>query len=90
MGINTIPISNRTLPTDGSVTANGSYTLPKYAFIPHPALQQIATGRVNDPTPSGIPTAAFAAPWQTNRPYPIPLTPNVYGIRLAQVKQSPS
>ena len=28
---------------------NGSYTLPRYAFIPHPMLQQLSSGRVGSP-----------------------------------------
>lgn len=94
MGVNTVPISSRTLPLDGQTTANGSYTLPRYAFIPHASLQQLSGAFVASPTPGGAAIGAtFAAPYQLQRPYPTPSTPNVYGTRAATVvnlKTSPA
>lgn len=89
MPLNTIPISQRTLPYDPRINANGSYTLPQYAFIPHPNLQQLSSGVVLDPgTIAGAP-AAFAAPMQLQRAYPVPVGPAIYGLRATQVKVSP-
>lgn len=74
---------------DTQATATGGYTLPRYAFIPHPALQQLAYGRVMEPAPIGVPSASFVAPAPLQRPYPTPDTPAVYGVRSYQVKSSP-
>lgn len=88
MTLNVIPISRRTSPMDMTVTANGSYTLPRYAFIPHPALQQLSSGMVMGPT-SGIQSADFATvPGISQRPYPVPILSG-YGIRSVSIKQSP-
>lgn len=90
MAINTVAISSRTLPFDRQTTANGSYTLPRYAFIPHPALQQLASGQVGAPLPIGFPAASFAAPPSLQRAYPVPDLAGVFGFRQMQVKTSPA
>lgn len=85
MAINTIPISARTIGLDPRVTANGSYTLPQYAFIPHPDLQPMSRGMIPNP---GIPSQSaqfMAVPGIQQRPYPTPQVP-VYGIRQVQLK----
>jgi hypothetical protein len=88
MSLNGIPISRRTVAMDMTITANGSYTLPRYAFIPHPALQQLSSGMVQGPNP-GIQSADFATvPGIAMRPYPVPSMAG-YGIRSVQLKQSP-
>lgn len=83
------PVSARTAPYDPRVTANGSYTLPQYAYIPNPQLQQLATGMVAAPG-AFVASAAFAAPPGINsRPYPTPSLP-IYGIRtVLNYKTSP-
>lgn len=89
MSINTIPISGRTAPYSPQITANGSYTLPQYAFIPHPDLQQLSSGKVLAPTP-GMQSAFFALPAGiAARAMPQASTPSVYGIRAIYYKQSP-
>ena len=87
MSINTVPISSRNAGMDVQITANGSYTLPKYAFIPHPALHQLAGPRVNAPTDQTIPTAAFAAPASLARN--LPTVAPVYAIRSIHLKRTP-
>ena len=89
MAINTFPISRRTLPGDPRIDANGSYTLPQYAFIPHPALQQLATGNVPGPLPNGFPTANFAAPPGIQRRYYPTAQVPIYGVRVVNYKSSP-
>lgn len=89
MAINGIPISRRTLPFDPQTTANGSFTLPRFAFIPSPALQQLSGVVVMAPTLGGLTPSAFAAPPQLNRPYPVPVSGGIYGIRMANTKTSP-
>lgn len=89
MSINTIPISQRNAPYSPKITANGSYTLPQYAFIPHPDLQQLSSGMVLAPTP-GMQSAFFALPSAiAARAMPQANTPSVYGIRAIYYKQSP-
>ncbi len=61
MTVNTIQISARTHPYDSRVDANGSYTLPQYAFIPHPSLQAVSGTFIPGPVPA-IVSAAFTAP----------------------------
>lgn len=87
MSINALPISRRTVSSDGMITSNGSYTLPRFAFIPHPSLQQLSTGTVQMPTPGGQ-SAFFAAPGNLQRPYPSPYMPAAYGVRHVQMKFS--
>lgn len=89
MGLNTIPISARTSPYEPRVTANGSYTLPQYAFIPHPALQQLSSGMVLAPTP-GMISAFFSLPRGiASRTMPVADTPSVYGMRAIYYKSTP-
>lgn len=89
MGINSVPISNRTLPFNQGITAGGGYTLPQYAFIPHPSLQQISTGVVGNPSGATI-SANFVLPTQfASRPYPVPQMDGVYAMRQVQVKATP-
>ena len=89
MSINTVPISARTAPYNPQVTANGSYTLPQYAFIPHPDLQQLSSGTVKAPTP-GMPTAFFVLPQQiAARAMPQADNRGVYGIRSIYYKSGP-
>lgn len=89
MSINTVQVAARTHPWDGRTAANGSYTLPQYAFIPHPDLQQLSSGFVSGPLPYGFSAADFAAiPGISSRPYPTPDIP-VYGIRVINQKVSP-
>lgn len=87
MGINTIPISGRTSPYDPSTTANGSYTLPRYAFIPNASLQQLQGPIVMAPGAQGG-TSNFIAPPMLQRPYPAPAITGVYGIRGYNLKSS--
>jgi hypothetical protein len=88
MSVNALPIGARTIGLDPRITANGSYTLPQYAFIPHPSLQQLSSGMVGAPQP-GIISAGFAAPIGIDsRAYPTPIGA-VYGIRALNYKQSP-
>jgi hypothetical protein len=87
MSINTVPTSRRSLPTQVQSTANGNYTLPQYAYIPDPALQQLATGQVLSPTPGGAPAAQFAAVLPAmSRPYPTPMLRGAFAIRQAQFR----
>lgn len=89
MSINVIPISQRSIPTNQAITANGSYTLPQYAFIPNAGVQPLSSGFVNNPGPA-LQSANFVLhPNLASRPYPVPSTPAVYGIRVVQLKQSP-
>lgn len=89
MSVNGYQVAGRTHPYDPSITANGSYTLPQYAFIPHPALQQLSRGIVQGPMPMGVQSAAFAAPpGLALRALPGPQVP-VYGIRVLNYKTSP-
>lgn len=91
MGINTVQTGSRTVSYDMHTTANGSYTLPKYAFIPHASLQQLSGPIVNSPSyGSGVVGADYAAmPAGGMHPYPIPAMPSVYGIRVVNTKMSP-
>lgn len=91
MSLNNVPVSGRTAPYDKRLTANGSYTLPQYAFIPHASLQLLAGPIVPGPAiGNDLATAGFAAPPNLNaRPYPTGNRPGVYGIRSIQVKASP-
>jgi hypothetical protein len=87
MSINGIPVSSKSAPYSPTITANGSYTLPQYAFIPHPILQQMSSGLVLAPTLGGMQTADFTAlQGVAQRPYPTPNVPGVYGIRSATFK----
>lgn len=89
MGINSIPVSRRSLPYSQGITAGGGYTLPQYAFIPHPSLQALASGFVPGPSGAGI-SANFVLPAQfASRPYPVPMMDGVYAMRQVQVKASP-
>lgn len=90
MSVNGLPVSSKTAPYSPQITANGSYTLPQYAFIPHPILQQLSSGQVLAPTLGGMATADFAAlQGIAQRPYPVPNVPSVYGIRMAVTKTRP-
>jgi hypothetical protein len=51
MAINTIAISNRTLPFQNAVTANGSYTLPQMGFVPAQGTRPLSQGSI--PAPYG-------------------------------------
>jgi hypothetical protein len=89
MTVNAFQISARTAGLDPRITANGSYTLPQYAFIPHSSLQHMATGAIAGPMPAGISSADFAAPAGIQqRPYPTPHVP-LYGVRSLHYKSSP-
>lgn len=89
MTINSVPISRRSLPYSQGITAGGGYTLPQYAFIPHPSLKVLATGQVPSPSGAGI-SANFVLPTQfASRPYPVPQMDGVYAIRQSIVKTSP-
>lgn len=89
MSLNSVPISRRTLPYNQGITAGGGYTLPQYAFIPHPSLQQVSSGFVQAPSGAAI-SANFVLPAQTaSRPYPVPQMDGVYAMRQVQVKGSP-
>lgn len=89
MGINSLPISRRTLPYSQGITAAGGYTLPQFAFIPHPSLQQLSSGAVQGPSGATI-SANFVLPTQfASRPYPVPSMDGVYAMRQIQVKRSP-
>ena len=89
MTINSVPISKRTLPYSQGITAGGGYTLPQYAFIPHPALKALASGAVAAPSGAAI-SANFVLPTQfASRPYPVPTMDGVYAMRQVQVKRSP-
>lgn len=90
MAINSIAVSARSLPFNGSIEANGSYTLPQHAFIPNRALQPFANGgMVAGPALPQI-SGTFAQPEQlASRPYPSVALPALYGIRSVQLKQSP-
>lgn len=89
MGINSIPISHRTLPYSQGITAGGGYTLPQFAFIPHPSLQQLSSGMVNGPSGAAI-SANFVLPTQfASRPYPTADMGAVYAMRQVIVKRSP-
>lgn len=89
MSMNAVVSTNRWVGTSNAITANGSYTLPKFAFIPHPSTQLLSTGMVGNPA-GGIVSANFANLTATSqRPYPVPVTPSLYGIRSVQIKSSP-
>lgn len=89
MSVNTIPISARNAPYDPKVTANGSFTMPQFAFIPHPALQQLSSGTVMAPTP-GMQSAFFALPGPiAARAMPQADNRGVYGIRAIYYKSVP-
>jgi hypothetical protein len=87
MSINVVPIANRSMGLDPQITANGSYTLPKYAFVPHASLHQLSGARVEAPTDQSVASATFAAPWQLARDFPT-LAP-VYGVRSVHTKRHP-
>jgi hypothetical protein len=87
--INAVPVSARSMPMDARTGANGSYTLPSYAYIPHPALTQISTGHVGTPLP-GAPAQFRAVPGPSfHQQFPTATLTGVYGIRQANVKTSP-
>jgi hypothetical protein len=88
MTVNTVQISARNIGFDPRITAAGGFTLPSYAFIPNAALHQLARGMVMSPTPGGEVSGLMSAP-QFARAYPGPVQPNIYGVRLATLKQSP-
>lgn len=89
MSINTVPIAARNAPYNPQVTANGSFTLPQFAFIPHPDLQQLSSGTVRAPTP-GMISAFFALPQQiAARKMPVADNRGVYGIRSIYYKSTP-
>jgi hypothetical protein len=90
MSLNSLPVSRRTLPTNTAITANGSYTLPQYAFVPNAGVRPIASGFVPNPSTPGI-SANFVLPGNiASRPYPVPVAPgSVYGVRAVVLKQSP-
>lgn len=91
MSVNTIPVSARNAPWQAITTANGSYTLPQYAYIPHPDLQQLARGTVLAPSFMGASQAVFAlVPNIAQRAYPTPSTPGAFAIRQASFKAGPS
>lgn len=87
MSVNNTLVNGRTLPFNMAATANGSYTLPQHVFIPGQNTTPVGSGMINGPQ-NGAP-AHFAAPYQLQRPYPLPDQPNVYGIRVMNVKSSP-
>lgn len=89
MAVNVVPVSARSAPIDTRTLANGSYTLPAYAYIPHAALSQIGTGHVG--TPVGNEPALFrAVPGQSyNANFPTAQLTGVFGTRLFNVKTSP-
>lgn len=87
MSANVIPVGARSAPFDAQITANGSYTLPKYAFIPNSQLRAISTGSVPAPSQGG-PGGSLVLPSTTRRPYPVPVVGNIYGVRQAVIKTS--
>jgi hypothetical protein len=88
MSANTIQIAARTAGMDPRITANGSYTLPQYAFIPHPALQQLSSGFVSGPMAPQQSAGFAVVPGVSARPLPTSMGA-VYGIRSLQYKSSP-
>lgn len=89
MSMNAVVATHRWVGTSNAITANGSYTLPRYAFIPHPSTQPLSTGFVGDPSGMVISATFSSLTAATQRPYPVPVTPSLYGIRSVQVKSSP-
>lgn len=87
MSVNTAFVNNRSLPFNMAQTANGNYTLPQHVYIPSPALQSLSGPVV--PGPQNGPPSHYAAPFQLQRPYPIPSMPSLYGIRVLNAKSSP-
>lgn len=89
MSINVVQVSSRTAPYSPQITASGGFTLPQYAFIPHPDLQQLSSGTVLAPTPGAI-SAFFALPAQiARRAMPVSDNRGVYGIRSIYYKATP-
>lgn len=88
MAINIYPVRPRTYPTDREMNAGGGFTLPRYVFIPSPALTPLSQGRVPQPSVGGVSARFAGQAQQLNRPYPVPLMP-AYGVRVANVKVSP-
>ena len=89
MSVNSIPVSARSAPMDARTLANGSYTLPAYAYIPHASLNQISTGHIGTPMP-GMPAQFRAVPGPGTLPsFPRAQLTGVYGVRQAQIKTSP-
>jgi hypothetical protein len=88
MSANTIQIAARNMGMDPRITANGSYTLPQYAFIPHPALQQLSSGFVSGPMAPQQSAAFAVVPGMAGRALPTAMG-SVYGIRSLQYKSSP-
>lgn len=87
MPLNVIPIARRSTDFDQQVTANGSYTLPKYLFVPDPALRSIGGGYVPAPGGTGSPgVSQIIGPTQFARPYPTPDMGPVWGLRSITVK----
>lgn len=91
MSINSVPISARNAPYSPAITAGGGYTLPQYAFIPSPVLQQLQSGRVTAPSLGGEQTGSYIAGTAiASRPYPIPSANGAWAIRQATVKTLPT
>jgi hypothetical protein len=89
MAINTIAISQRTLPWDPHITATGGYTLPKHVYIPHPSLQAISSGHIPQPS-TGMQATVLVTPNLTaGRPMPGMRGNGVYGIRSVHFKATP-
>lgn len=87
MSLNTAPVNGRTLPFNMAQTSNGSYTLPQHVFIPSPGVQNMRGAVIGGP--NNAPPSYYAAPFQQQRPYPIPSMPSLYGIRVLNTKSSP-
>ena len=69
--------------TDPTITANGSFTLPRYTFIPHPSSRPLASGSIPWPSNGGV-SAQFTASGLAQRPYPTPdFAGAVYGTRTS-------
>lgn len=89
MAINTIPISQRTLPWDPQTTATGGFTMPKHVYIPHPSLQVISSGHVPQPNAGMTPTVLMTPGLTAGRPMPGMHGNGVYGIRSVHFKATP-
>jgi hypothetical protein len=87
MSVNTMPVTRRFMPMQMQATANGSYTLPQYAYIPDPTLAQVGQGCILGPTPGGASATQFAGVINAiGRPYPTPVLTGAFSIRQANFK----
>ncbi len=84
MSANTVPIFQRSLPSQGVQTAGGGFTLPQHAFIPGAGTTPLGmSGTIPSPTNGmAVPNHAVQGLQTVSSPLPGASASRMHGIRL--------